>query len=96
MSKQHTKICPLIGNNRTPQLCIEESCAWWNSKYLCCSMRSLTPTTPEDKEITEVVHSRVTEEWEGITYWDACGNCKTLVRDGWKYCPKCGAKLDWK
>lgn len=40
--------------------------------------------------------AKVVEEWEGITYWDACGDCKTLVRDGWKYCPKCGAKLEWK
>lgn len=25
-----------------------------------------------------------------------CGNCEGIVMDGWKYCPSCGARLEWK
>lgn len=28
--------------------------------------------------------------------WTECGNCGTMgMYHGWKYCPNCGAKLDW-
>lgn len=28
--------------------------------------------------------------------WDECGNCGAMgMYHGWKYCPKCGAKLEW-
>ncbi len=42
-------------------------------------------------------HSKIVDLVEdcGLTYYDGCGNCKTIVQEGWNYCPVCGRKLDW-
>lgn len=29
-------------------------------------------------------------------YWHACTDCERSVEESWKYCPFCGAKLEWK
>ena len=32
-----------------------------------------------------------------VSLWDECGNCGMMgMYIGWKYCPSCGARLEWE
>ena len=46
----------------------------------------------------EVSKRTVKVEWyPGLTtFTDGICECGERVRDDWKYCPGCGAKLEWK
>ena len=70
--------------------------------------RAVTDKNVVDKERTaKVVHKQQTyivtpPKSTTIAYetetnlWDECGNCGAMgMYHGWKYCPKCGAKLEW-
>ena len=61
MGNKENKLCPMQDWSGVYVFCQEESCAWWNDKYNCCSLRSLTPTISENKDIKEAIRSEVME-----------------------------------
>jgi len=52
--------------------------------------RGQTVAITPPNQTTNVIETRT-------SLWDECGNCGTMgMYRGWKYCPQCGARLEWE
>ena len=65
---------------------------WLNSEY----EEPLSPVKREIKSYVLTPPKDTTNTFDTRTvWWDECENCSTKVQPSWRYCPHCGAKLDW-
>lgn len=97
----HIMICDKCGMRTAEWPSEAEAIEAWNRAMGIADKSSTVERTAKvvHKQQTHIVPPKsTTVAYETETnLWDECGNCGAMgMYHGWKYCPSCGARLEWE